>query len=160
MLKVALIAALLLLVAPPAASALDVTVHREPCPAYGGSCADVDTGEAWIEPGAGRFTYWHEIGHHFDHQLLTAEQRSWFIPRLGFDPAEPWDQGTGPGTRGPSEVFADAYATCRMRAERKPKRKPGAWATSRSDIAYGWNAGPRRTMRVCTAIAVLDYLSR
>jgi hypothetical protein len=47
-----------------------------------------------------------------------------------------------------------------MRAERKPKRQRGAWASSRSDIAYGWNAGPRRTLRVCNAIAVLDLVAR
>jgi hypothetical protein len=135
------------------------TVHHEQaCPYYEDrvSCARPDTGEIWLAPGAGRFEMWHELGHVFDHDVLTDPQRDWFTRVLRFDPGTPWDDGTGFGTRGPSEVFADAFATC---ATRKRPQRRGAWVVSTHEAAYGWNYTRDEYRRVCTAIAVLQTLA-
>jgi hypothetical protein len=150
------------LAAPTSALALErpaATVHYgTECPFYadGGSCATPEAGEIWLAPGASKFTLWHELGHIFDHDVLTDPQRAWFARLLGFKDVT-WDQGTGPGTRGPSEVFADAFATC---ATERPVRRRGKWATTTNEVAYGWNYTPRQYRRVCTGIAVAQYLAK
>jgi hypothetical protein len=161
LLRVVLVA-LAFLVAPAGAhAAMDdgVTVHREACPFYadGGSCATPDTGEAWVEPGAGRFAYWHEVAHVWERRALADEHRAWFADLFGFPAGTAWDQGTGPGTRGPSEVFADAFAACATRARVRGVRRGGmvvsAWST-----AYGYLPTARQHQRVCNAIAVADLI--
>jgi hypothetical protein len=157
--RVLLLAAVFLIAGcAPASGALlrpyEERVHVDtPCPAGGeGSC--VMTPDIYLAEGAGRFELWHERGHLFDAQVLTDAQRAWFTRMLKME--GPWDQGTGMGTRGPSEVFADAYATCAIGPQ--PVRAKGAWAVSNSDVAYGYDVGPRRHRRICTAISVVTWI--
>lgn len=130
-------------------------LHRDTaCPDGGaGSCATAE--DIYLAPGASRFQLWHERGHLFDAQVLTDDLRGWFTAQLKM--RGPWDQGTGMGTRGPSEVFADAYARCALGHPRKIKPR-GAWVTSESEVAYGYHVGPRRHQRICVAISVLTLI--
>jgi hypothetical protein len=160
--RTVLLTILLLAAVAPAASALERpagTVHRAECPFYadGGSCARPETGELWLAPGASRFAEWHELAHLFDHQTMTDRHRAWFARLLRFPDGADWYQGTGPGTHGPSEVFADAFATC---ATRRPARQVGRMTVSRETMSYGWEYTRREYRRVCNGIAVLQYLSR
>jgi hypothetical protein len=145
--------AVTLLIAPASASALNrpyiERVHGDtPCPVGGGTCAS--SPDIYLEPGATQFMLWHERAHLFDAQVLTDEDRAWFTRLLKMD--GPWDQGTGTGTRGPSEVFADAYAACAL--GRVPvARKRGGMMIKQWTTSYGWDPGMRRHVRVCNAIA-------
>jgi hypothetical protein len=100
-----------------------------------------------------RFTKWHEIGHVFDYQALTDEQRAWFARELGFNPASSWlPEPDDHESATAGEVFADAYAMCAM------NRSPAGSRTRRGRIVVNWQSGygymptVRQHRRVCNAI--------
>lgn len=129
-----------------------LTIHREPCPYYpdGGGCATPETGEIWIEPGAPAFRVWHEAGHVLDYRKLTPPMREQFIGWFHFPAGTPWNTGTGPGTRSPSEVFADAVAACHT----ERRRRAGRMTITASATSYGFAPrGARERRKICNAIA-------
>lgn len=101
-----------------------------------------------------RFAREHEFGHIFDAQALTAADRSRFIGLLRLPVATPWNSGTAEDCAlraCPSELFADAYATCRlgMRPERHKDGSSG-WV-----IAYGYHPKPKQHRRICSTMAAI-----
>lgn len=155
--RVAALAALLLIAAPGPASAmqraripqlpgpLPALIH-EPCPGYHPAprgCAispgDVDaTGRQWsngavfVRPGTGRYVLLHELGHIYDDRYFDNSERRAFaraIHRTGHPWRVIWRTPAGPVQSPDSlaEIMADAYANCRMRHDRKQLRS--AWAT-------------------------------
>lgn len=116
----------------PAASASDVTVadaSRIPTPhalvitaacpdmdgqATAGACSFPD-GRVYLPAGTDQFARQHELGHIFDAQYLDAGERNRATRLLGFPAGTPWRNGTGlGGFDSPHELFADAYAACRL----------------------------------------------
>ena len=128
-------------------------VHEEPCPDGGGSCAYVDDTTdprygAWIDPTHDEFDRAHELGHLFDAQVLTDEDRAWFTPRLGFHPGTPWVGAEY--EQSPSERFADAYAACDLGLIRRAHIRGAlitTWYTQ-----YGYRPSQRTHRRVCFTI--------
>jgi hypothetical protein len=128
-------------------------VHIDtPCPVGGGTCAP--SPDIYLDEGATPFMLWHERGHLFDAQVMTDAHRDWFMRLMRV--TGPWYQGTGAGTAGPSEVFADAYAACATGKRPNVARGKGfrisSWTTS-----YGWSPGLRQHTRMCNAIALLTH---
>lgn len=69
----------------------------------------------------------HELGHAFDHQVLTEGDRTYFIRLMGLEC--PWDQGTGYtpvalAGKSPIETFADWYGN----------------AINKHDAVHSWDA--------------------
>jgi hypothetical protein len=125
---------------------LAVTVEYGPCPDSdgGGSCADTQQAIVYLDSDDD-FTRQHELGHLFDAQRLDGSERSGLAQLLGAPADAPWDVGTDEQCLEavcPSERFADAYATCRLKFS-----PDGEWAD-----AYGYTPSPRTHRRVCAAI--------
>lgn len=78
-------------------------VVRAPCPDGGGAC--FYDGTVFVPYGAGRFAYWHEMGHAFDAETLTPADRA-YLQRLMRAPTDWWPHA--------GEWFADYYAICRL----------------------------------------------
>jgi hypothetical protein len=155
-----LIALAVLLFAPAGVQAALLRPYEErvhvdtECPDGGGTCAQ--TPDIYLAPGANQFMLWHERGHLFDAQVLTDADRAWYTKRLRME--GPWFQGTGPGTRGPSEVFADAYAACAL--NRQPRRETrGEFRVVSWELSYGYQPGLRQHRRICNAIALQSWVS-
>jgi hypothetical protein len=147
-----------LVLALPACSYADMPrpyeerVHYDtPCPDGGGTCAP--TPDIYLEPGWTPFMLWHERAHLFDAQVMTDAHRAQFTAMLGMD--GPWYQGTGRGTRGPSEVFADAYAACATGKQPAPRRLKSGFLISSWTTSYGYQPTVRQHRRVCNAIGFL-----
>lgn len=134
MLRVLLAALVLALAAPIPASAatsrhllaavaipsVPVTVHNASCPFDLGvntGCYLRTTNEMWIPDRGDRATYWHEMGHAVDAQLLTDGARNAFkcLPAMWMDHGTDKSACTAPWAGDVAEMFADAYADCRMR---------------------------------------------
>lgn len=151
--------------APPS-----ITIHENtPCPEYlpdEYSCTDQDTGEIWLLPDAGRFDRQHEIGHLFDAQILTDQDRAWFTRTLGFKTGTPWfgDYGAFVETASlagtlPGEQFADAYAACALGKTPAGHRKRNGMIVSDWIDAYGYHPTVRQHRRICNVIAVLGLVA-
>jgi hypothetical protein len=156
---------LLLLAVPATAEARmppppQYTVKHSECPYYaergesGVTCADLATGTVWLAH-PDRFSLEHEKGHLFDAQVLTDQDRAHFTRLLRL--SGPWDQGTGEGAgRGPSEVFADAYAYCAT-GWTPVKRSRNGMLVGGQVIAYGYFPSVRRYRRVCFTIQFFGW---
>jgi hypothetical protein len=124
--------------APEPPEPYTVTVSPEGCaPISDAGCSRLDTNQIFVRPDD-HYILAHEKGHIFDHQLLTDEQRAWFVPRLKFEPGTPWSDG-------PAEMFADAYAACALSMHPR-----GGWITG-----VGWYPSVRRHRRVCRTLWAL-----
>jgi hypothetical protein len=144
---------LLLAAAPAQAGTLNgipgpfsVTVEYGPCPSYadGGSCADIERAIVYLDSDD-EFTRQHELGHLFDAQRLDRAERAALGQLLDVPDDAPWDAGTDAQCVDavcPSERFADAYATCRLKLS-----PDGEWADG-----YGYAPSPRTHRRVCASI--------
>lgn len=147
--------AALLLAATPASGAmhgipgpLQITIVRGPCPdepqALG--CAHAADATVYVDT-RDRFIVQHEIGHLFDAQRLDDRERGALAHLL--HARAPWNapslDGFGDDSPAPArELFADAYAACRLGLD--PER--GEWSTS-----YDWyprTSGQQR--HVCAVI--------
>jgi hypothetical protein len=136
----------------------DVTITRAECPAFPGeraTCAYMDTGAIYMAE-LDRFSLAHELGHVFDARVLTEPERARLARLLGMDGA-PWENGTGEhctvDAPCPSELFADAYATCATRGDDIRPRRTRRGALVFTEVnAYGYRPTPRQHRRVCRAI--------
>jgi hypothetical protein len=167
--KVLLALVLALLGAPVAQArmpAVPVVIHENtPCPYYAQpvACSYQDSDDIYLPAGSTRSDREHEIGHQFDRQVLTDENRAWFTRQLGFAPGS-WDRGTGDdcGNCGPSEVFADAYAKCAT-GWKVARRNRQGMLIGRQEVAYGYFPTVKQHRRICNGIAVIglvhDYQS-
>lgn len=121
-------------------------------------CSDGE--HVWLGPDAGRWTRAHEFGHVADAQAMSDQERAAFLklmPLVGhIEPDAGWwgyDED-GAYFYGAAEVFADAYASCRL--ERLPQPRPnrqgvivGTWEGS-----YGYDPDTNgRQRRICARIA-------
>lgn len=126
-----------------------LTLVSQPCPeggleVSGVSCSYAAQGLAYSPVEEGAFIREHEIGHVFDVQYLDDGERSKLTRDMGLG-AAPWYHATGldcVGAACPSEWFADAYASCRLRLD--PRRE---WTTS-----YDYQPSERRNRIVCGTI--------
>lgn len=128
-------------------------IHHSPCPGAESANGCYIAAEHSIYIGNRAFTYWHELGHAFDHTRLSEGERNRFRYLTG-DRARPWYERLPEGTHGlggpadrlsrlsASEEFADAYANCQL--HHHPYR---GWETSTS-----YNPTPRTHRRVCRFI--------
>lgn len=133
-----------------------VTITYGPCPdaPEAAGCASYDPPVIYLRD-RDPFTRQHELGHLADNQLLTELERARLQPLLGAPAGTPWDNGTDPAcTPGhvcPSERFADAYATCRLRYW--PGFSPSTRSTMWESGGYGYDPRTnKRQARVCYAI--------
>jgi hypothetical protein len=128
-----------------------LTIHgNTDCPEEAGaSCSDPYSDQVWLAPGTGKFERYHEIGHQFDRQVLTDEQRVWFTKLFGYRAGTDWY-----ATVGPQEKFADAYATCVL--GRKIQRRGGMLVT-RQESGYGYSPSARLHVRACNAISLIGW---
>ena len=85
---------------------------------------------------------------------MTDEQRAWFTRLLRMD--GPWYQGTGTGSRGPSEVFADAYAACATGKRPTLRRLKGGFRVASWTTSYGYQPTGWQHRNVCNLIALLS----
>jgi hypothetical protein len=128
-----------------------LTIHEQTvCPDGEGSCSLMGSDDIFIAPGHDRRVRWHEIGHQFDRQLLTDDDRTWFTRALGRT-GEPWD-----GDAGVAETFADAYAACAIGIWRMTRRNGMRVYDVEHDTDYV--PTPRQYRRVCNGIAVLGLV--
>jgi hypothetical protein len=139
-----------------------VTVHEDtPCPddvdVLG--CADVEAATVYVGDGS-RFTRWHEVGHLFDHQMLTDANRAWLTRRLGFQVGTPWfeDYADDLSQTMPGEQFADAYAACALGKTPAGRRHRGGVIVNDWFTAYGYSPTARQHRRICNAIAVFGIV--
>jgi hypothetical protein len=88
-------------------------------------------------PLAGRFEFFHELGHMYDDRVLTDQDRATFLRTMGY--GSQWWTKTDP----PAERFADAYALCAM------WRRPTSFIIGGD---YGYRPTPRQYRRVCALI--------
>lgn len=146
----ALIASLVTLVPAEADAARvplppSLTEHADtPCPYEGGSCSSADSDHIYVAPGAGAAVRYHEIGHQFDRQVLTAQDRKWFM-RL-FNQGATWD---GPV----EETFANAYAACAVEPFRMTSRN--GVRIYESTLEFGYMPTLKQHRAACNAIAVI-----
>jgi hypothetical protein len=146
--------ALILAVSTPAQAARvplpdGVTVTVAPCPGYPDAlgCAVAATATVYVRSAKDRETRAHELGHLWDAQVLTDDDRAWFSKRLG-RPRLPWTRSPGQTSNG--ELFAEAYARCAVPL----KRGRG------EESVYGYNLDGQRHRQICAAIQVLGMVRR
>lgn len=109
-------------------------------------CAYTDLGVIYVGARPNRHTLEHERAHLYDAQVLDDTERAAIMRAMGVKP--PWYVATGDPCFWqpcPSEMFAEAYATCRMRLK---SYRVWNWI----DTSYGWYPGPVRQRRTCAAI--------
>ena len=117
----------------------------------GPECQDAN-GCVWLSNDHGRYDRMHELGHVFDHQVLTDVDRQRFTRMMGLGD-RPWvvlstqpdglvrDDGDSP-----NESFADAYAMCTMGID-------GRGGGARYQLApYYFAPTPRQYDQLCAAI--------
>lgn len=120
------------------------TIIEAPCPdmdesAASEACAYPD-GRLYLPAGTSDFQREHELGHQFDRQYMQPGEQNKATRLLGFPVGTPWRNGTGTGGfDSPHELFADAYAACRLQLD------PGSdWETS-----YDYAPTRREFREVC-----------
>lgn len=143
--------------AVPTVSAGDVTV----CGWGASACYDSAFNVIYVVDYLTRFSRAHETGHAADHQTMSDAERASFmnsvVPKVAeLEPDAGWwgyDED-GAYFYGGAEIFADAYATCRLRLLPGGVRKAngalvGSWSTG-----YGYNPETNaRQRRVCARIS-------
>jgi hypothetical protein len=103
----------------PVIPAVPVNLHIGACPdiPLSSECYYAHTNDLWLEDSEDRVSYWHGMGHAFDTQRLDDGERHRFSclpaarPAIETDPdacGARWDEQA-------IEIFADAYANCRLR---------------------------------------------
>lgn len=129
------------------------------------ACYDPQTNTVYLGSEAGEWTRQHEMGHAADALYLSDEERSSFLklmPVIGdIEPDAGWwgyDEPTPDGPDlmifGGAEIFADAYASCRLRLLPQPRPNRhgvivGSWPSN-----YGYHPDTNnRQRRVCARIA-------
>jgi len=99
-----------------------------------------------------RFSFWHELGHDFDAQVLTEEDRARFLELIRL-PGRPWDYSE-PGVdihkTSPREFFADAYAECA--ASGTDPTPPILRHVLPMKFGPTWIEGPIRWRQICRVI--------
>jgi hypothetical protein len=93
-----------------------------PCPSFprNEGCADHERGILYARS---RETYWHELGHFYDWQVLSERQRARFRALTRAPRQLPWwNYSSDPDVESVAENFADAYAICALNY-----RPPGFW---------------------------------
>jgi len=111
-------------------------------------------GDVWprgaVFTSGDKFEVSHELGHAFDDSLMDVGERNRFATLLG-DPGQPWSESytdpegrliQSPGSL--AELFADAYASCRLGYEIEPGR---VWV-----IGYGYHPSGRMHRLICKMI--------
>lgn len=129
------------------------------------SCGDAlgcfDGTTIHLSADARRWTLEHERGHVMDAERLTDAQRAAFssLPwvRRSVEPDAGWygyDE-SGAYFYGYAEVFADAYATCRLRRLPQPRPRHGVIVGKGDRMGtYGYDPGTNnRQRRTCRRIA-------
>lgn len=102
----------------------------------------------WIN----RWTFYHEMGHVFDAELLTESERSRFLELIRL-PGRPWEYsevGVDIHDTSPQEFFADAWAECA-----EDGITPSAAVLERAlPLKFGprWIEDPRQFSRICRLI--------
>lgn len=172
----------LLIIAPGASARIDVPTPprahvvwgysneiMDACSGYP-ACTDPDAHVIYAPIGLDRFSLAHEKGHLFDAEVLTDHDRAVLMARMGLRPG-PWTTSkviTDPTTglsvleeRGgynctpqkcPNELFADAYASCRLHMMPVRRDHRGRLVYSWQS-AYGWTPKTNATERgVCRTI--------
>lgn len=86
-----------------------------------------------------RGMFLHEVGHHFDYQVMTDGDRDYFRGLIG--DSRPW---RADGGNSPHEVFAEAWRACAQYRTRPPAQI-GGWG-------YGFNPPPERFRTICRFI--------
>ena len=118
-----------------------VTLVLEACPAYvsAAGCTFAQARRMHLAPiGRDRRTFFHELGHVFDAQVLTDGERQRFRRLVGA--RGPWFGVVGEDS--PGEQFAEAYALCaRFRTLRTTQF-----------AMYDYVATPQRHAAVCALI--------
>lgn len=134
------------------------TVHRGPSPYCGeDACSDSETNEIWLAESRDRFTFEHELGHLYL-ERMTGYWKGAVLAHLRVPDGTPWDNGTDHDCDSracPSELAADAYATCALgwvpggRAVGHGARRHfvGKW-----ESAYGYEPTRRQHRAVCRTI--------
>jgi hypothetical protein len=80
------------------------------------ACTDPSAEAIWFAPASDlppRRTFWHELGHNVDVDLLAPWMRERFMGLLGL--TGEWHLPGNPEPYGPDEEFADAYAQCALK---------------------------------------------
>ena len=123
----------------------DVTIIREHCPRDPATSCTWAGGPIYWAPGDDTGILLHELGHHFDYDDMTDQDRADFEAING-DP-RPWRSPPN----SPNEQFAEAYRMC---AEiRVLKWKHDRWGSLWLPTgAYGWEPGPKRHKKACAII--------
>lgn len=144
-----------------ATSAQARPLDRPPLPSpmpliVAGTCpADPDAGGCYYSAthtlyhrGGNRFALAHELGHAFDTVELDERERTRFAGLMGQGGATQWLSTSEHARDSLSEIFADAYATCRL----------GMTATGRWTTSTTYSPSPEQQRRVCRFItAAVDY---
>ncbi len=92
------------------------------------------------KPGAVRQVFDHELGHHFDYDVMEDWARARFEWLVG--ETRPWTEDPN----APNEKFAEAWALCAVRA--RLRHAP-------LEYGYGYHPSPRLHRKVCHLIAVV-----
>lgn len=108
----------------------------DPTTLQGNAATVADTATIYYQGKLDPFAKAHEIGHLFDHQVLSDGDRR-FFQKLMHAPAGEWRAGTGlAGLKSPSEWFADYYGSAVL----------GVDPTHANEAAYA-SIGPKRLRR-------------
>lgn len=111
------------------------------------AATDGASGTVYYQQPLSDYARAHEIGHLFDHQILTDGDRRYFSRLLQVPGEGDWRRGTGSnGMESPSEWFADYYAAAATNLD--PRR---------GSVASYASVGPKRLVRFTKA---LDRLGR
>lgn len=135
-------------------------VENTGCPAVpgaGGCTGSLPCLECiYVQHGAGRFTFAHELGHRFDALLMNPGSRNRFRTLTGHRNM-PWlcDELSGETCLGrptAGELFADAYAACLLGWRVEGRRLRNGGILSHWETGYGYFPSPRQHRRVCAMI--------
>jgi hypothetical protein len=102
-----------------------------------------------------RFALAHEIGHIYDTQTLTDENRARLTGLMGFPADTVWDDQRDAEScwkRCPLEMFADAYAACAIGATPGVHRIPGRGRVYDWQTTYGYEPSQGTHREVCAVI--------
>jgi hypothetical protein len=105
-------------------------------------------GDDRIDTGIGEgvpilnYVLFHELGHVFDNEWMTAQARQAFLDAIG-RPGDDWDSPADAAP--PAELFADAYAVCSVYGAAIPRGLTSA-------VGYGWKPTAALQRAVCGLI--------